>query len=443
MMSHLLAVRKGEDVMSTKTGNMRRAILSGMVGAAIVGWFAGSARADVASDQPGAILIYPKVVVDTLGVFGPPTDTEIQITNTSNSIIGARCFLVDATSYCSNLPTQPCTAATEADPNPLNHRCPSGGVCLPKWQENDFNLTLTKRQPVSWKASEGLPVLPCDESGSSCFGGQTNAGSSIPKTQTDPFFGEIKCVEVNKDTFVPTDGYNPANNAAGDLKGEATIVSVAPGETDHVDARKYNAVALQTCTTPPAGGTCVPPGTSPSDQLVIGGPNPEYNGCPNVLILNHLFDGATVPTHAGTVSESVVTDLTLVPCGEDFATPGATMNAITLQFLVYNEFEQRFSTSTNFTCFTEVRLSDIDTRPGPFGDMSSIFNVNVSGTLSGQTRIRSVEGATTANGVIGVSEAFWDCTSGPNGTCSAAANLHFTGNRTDKSDSIFLSPTTP
>ena len=71
--------------MSTKTGNMRWAILSGVVGTVIALWAVGSARADVASDEPGAILIYPKIFVDTHGVFGPPTDTEIQVTNTSNS----------------------------------------------------------------------------------------------------------------------------------------------------------------------------------------------------------------------------------------------------------------------------------------------------------------------------------------------------------------------
>jgi hypothetical protein len=442
MMSHLLAVRKGEDVMSTKTGNMRRAILSGVVGAAIVGWFAASARADVASDQPGAILIYPKIVVDTSGIFGPPTDTEIQLTNTSDSIISTRCFLVNATSYCSNSPTTPCTAETEASPNPSDHHCPPGGVCLPRWDKTDFNLTLTKRQPVSWKASDGRSPFPCDEQGSSCFGGQTNAGSVALGTQTDPFFGELKCVEVDKNGFAPTAGSNPANHEAGDLKGEATIVSVTRGEVDHVDARKYNAVAVQACN-PSVTPGCVAPGTT-GDTLVLGGPSPEYNSCPNILILNHLFDGADVSTHQGNIPSShVTTDLTLVPCSEDFATPNVSMNAITLQFLVFNEFEQRFSTSTNFTCFTEVKLSDIDTRPGPFGDSSSIFNVAVSGTLSGQTRIRSVEGATTANGVLGVSEEFWDCGSGPNGICTAAANLHFTGNRTDKPDQVLLGPNNP
>ena len=420
--------------MSTKTGNMRWAILSGVVGTVIALWAVGSARADVASDEPGAILIYPKIFVDTHGVFGPPTDTEIQVTNTSNSVIGARCFLVNATSFCSNSPdpTDPiaCTPETEGSPE---HRCPPGGFCLQQWTENDFKMTLTKRQPVSWKASEGRDTFPCDEQGKSCFGGQTNAGSFAIATQTDPFFGELKCVEVDPASFEPVIGFNPANSAHGDLKGEATIVSDVPGR---IDARKYNAIALQS--------TGV---NDNNDTLLVGGPGAEYNGCPNVLILNHLFDDAEVDTHESSegnpmVPSSIVrTDLTVVPCGEDFNTQ--TPNTATLQFLVFNEFEQRFSTSTNVTCFREVPLSDIDTRPGPFGDHQSIFNVNVSGTLAGQTRIRAVSGASTDNRVLAVAEEFMTCGSGPEGVCSAAANVHFTGSQSPKGDLIQLSPDLP
>ncbi len=56
MTSQLLAVRKGDEVMSAMKGIMRRAILSGVVGTALAA-SVGIARADVASDKPGAILI--------------------------------------------------------------------------------------------------------------------------------------------------------------------------------------------------------------------------------------------------------------------------------------------------------------------------------------------------------------------------------------------------
>jgi hypothetical protein len=415
-MSHLLAVRKGEDVMSTMTGNLRRTILFGVIGTLVIAGAVKLARADVASDKPGAILVFPKVVVDTSGLLGPPTDTEIQITNTSNSVISARCYLINSNSHCSNAPTTVCTAAGVANGAPAgNGGCPTGGTCVgpcnPRLVENDFRLTLTKRQPVTWKASEPLRVFPCDQQ--ACIG--NNAGSQWPGVQEDPFVGEIKCVEVSPTVDnadgepQPIPGLDPANGFTGDLKGEATIVS-AMGPA--VDARKYNAIGIQ---------STGPNNNNGDDTLAVGGPAPEYNGCPKMLIVDNLFDYAPVSTHGNTSTATVTTDLTFVPCTEDLATQSPS--PATLQFLVYNEFEQRFSTSMGLSCFKEVQLSDIDSRPGDFGNMQSIFSFPVQGTLSGQISIRPVAGATTDNRVLAVSEEFWSG-SGPNGVSSAATNLH-------------------
>ncbi len=60
--------------------------------------------------------------------------------------------------------------------------------------------------------------------------------------------------------------------------------------------------------------------------------------------------------------------------------------------LVYNEFEQRFSTSARVGCYRNTPLADIDTLPGPTGDRYSIFAAGVQGTTVGQTRIRGVPG---------------------------------------------------
>lgn len=407
--------------MSTKTGNMRRMILSGGVAALITLGMLGAARADITSDQAAAILIYPKLVVDTSGVLGPPTDSEVQITNTSNSIVAARCFLINTTSFCTNSPVNEpiaCTPETEASTTP---KCGTGGACVQQWTENDFRMTLTKRQPVSWKVSEGrLSDFPLSTS------------SSVPRAQTDPFIGELRCVEVDPTTFQPISGFNPINNGAGDLKGEATIVSEDSG-TGKVDARKYNAVGIQ--------ATDVNNG---DDVLNIGGPQAEYTGCPNVIIVDHLFDDANVMSTGGTTG-TVRTDLTFTPCGADLNLQ--VPNTVTLQFLVFNEFEQRFSTSTRITCSKEIQMSNIDTRPTATDNTASIFNVNVQGTFAGQTRIRPV--ADTANGIgdtiLAVAEEFWDCTSGPQdptttpkkGRCSDAANVHFQGSR-DLGDTMVL-----
>ncbi len=439
--------------MSTMKGNLRRTILSGVVGALCALGVVGTAGADVASDKAAAILIYPKIVVDTSGVLtngagtstttactAPPcagarVNTEIQMTNTSNSVIAARCFLVNANSHCRNghstnvnNPQAVCTAESEA-PGSTNRQCDPFVQCVPQWSETDFKMTLTKRQPVSWTVLDGLASFPLDpttdQSHSSGNGGQSNAGSFVPPVKEDPFFGSITCVEVDPGTFTPVSGFNPSNNAAGDLKGETTIVSV-DDDSDVVDARKYNAVGLQS--TIASGGS----GPNADDTLIIGGPNAEYTGCPNVLIMDHLFDGAEVQTHTvngkPTTSAFVSTDLTIVPCGQDFnlQVPNTTL----LQLLVFNEFEQRFSTSTRVNCFKEIRLSDIDTAAGPTGDAQSIFNVGVEGTLAGQTRLRSVENSTTANGAVGIIESFWTYSTGiihRDSPSSAAANLHFTG----------------
>jgi len=412
-----LAVRKGEDVMSTITGNLRRTMLLGVVGTLVIAGAVRLARADVASDKPGAILVFPKIVVDTSGLLGPPTDTEIQITNTSGSVISAHCYLVNSNSHCSNSLSTVCTAAGVAGGAPAGRGgCPTGGTCLGPCssglQETNFRMTLTKRQPVSWKASEGLGSLPCDPvsnpgNPSGCLGG-SNVGSdgspsSVPPVKEDPFVGEIKCIEVDPTTFAPSAGFDPTNGFAGDLKGEATIVSASDTS---VDARKYNAIGIQSL----GAGT-----NNGDDTLAVGGSTPEYNGCPKQLIVDNFFDGAPVTTHGGASTRSVTTDLTFVPCTEDFA--NQSPSAATLQFLVYNEFEQRFSTSMGLSCFKEVQLSDIDTRPGSFGNLQSIFSFAVQGTFSGQTKIRPVAGATTDNRVLAVSEEFWECASAP-GSCS-------------------------
>ncbi|MCX8073238.1 MAG: hypothetical protein N3C12_12425 [Candidatus Binatia bacterium] len=413
--------------MSTMTlTKLARALWVLALGAATV-WGAGSANATVGSDSSGAILVFPKVVVDTSGVlFGRPTDTEIQITNTSNSIIAARCYWVNATGHCSNAPTVACT------PETASQRCPTGGRCLESWTETDFRFRLTKRQPISFNAADGLTTFPLT-GGTQGPGGQTNADSSIPPVPEDPFIGELKCVQVNPDDFRPTPGLNPANNAAGDLAGHATIVSASSGAPADIDARKYNAITLKSTTA-----------NDNNDTLILGGPGAEYDGCPNVWILNHFFDGASIPSHFSGgnqgVTQTAATDITVVPCSEDFLLQENNLGGATLQFLIFNEFEQRFSSSTRFTCFREVQLSDIDTRPGTADNQFSIFSAGVQGTLSGQTRIRSVQGSERANGIMVVAERFLTISDGAAPRVNTSAeNVHFTGSR-DRSDLIILSP---
>ncbi len=370
---------------------------------------AGVASAELGSDKSAAIVVFPKLIADA----GAGIDSIIQLSNTSRNQVGVRCFLVNANAHCSNagLPGVPVVCETNDECNPPGT---TGGVCIPSWVETDFRFQLTALQPIVWRLSEGLPALPLD--GLLKVGPpdpvtglpQFNEFSSIPPAGEDPFRGEMKCVEVGVNEFYdqPIVGTEEANLFTGDLKGEVTIV-----DSSVPDARAYNAIGIQSIDA-----------NDHDDVLALG---IEYDACPGVLILDHFFDDATEPAN----SDTVRTTLTLVPCSEDFATQ--TTGATTVQILVFNEFEQRFSSHTSVDCYKSIGLSDISTRVGPGDDAFSIFNVNVMGTLTGQTRLRPVDNLgnpTRGDGLLAVAEEFHS--SGR----SAAFNIHQTGLRSRSLD---------
>jgi len=367
-------------------------------------------RADVASDQAAAILVFPKILVDA--TFPPrtvrgPVDTLIRLSNTSAQPVTIKCFYVNANGHCSNSPSTVCTPGLIDSDSP----CGPAGFCVPGWIESDFTVNITARQPIAWLASEGAvaceespPGLPCLPLNASGFPSpNTNGGSRIPPVSEDPFIGELKCVVVDRND-VPLD--------RNDIKGEAEIIRSAPGT---LDVLAYNAVGI-----PAIAGA-----GNRDNVLVLGGPEAEYSSCPNVLILDHFFDGAEDPVSG----DLVHTDLTLVPCTQDFLNQLPVTTPV--QFLVFNEFEQRFSTSRRVTCFDEVRISRIDNTSSPD---RSIFSAAVAGTLTGQTRIRGVpnpEDVTQGHALLGLAEEF------RSGGGGAAFNLHFHGTR-QQSDFIYL-----
>jgi hypothetical protein len=198
------------------------------------------------------------------------------------------------------------------------------------------------------------------------------------------------------------------------------------GSQRTVDARGYNAVGIQ----------AIPGAVDPDNTLRLG---EEYNGCPSYLILDHFFDDAVEPINGSYVK----THLTLVPCSQNFELQ--TTFDTTVQLLVYNEFEQRFSASQNLNCFKEYELCALGTgRDRPFTGpdsvdpayescQRSVFSAFVSGTLTGQTRIRSVDDGSEdhGNGLIGVAEEFHrgDENSLGDVTSTAAFNIHQSGTR--------------
>ncbi len=375
----------------------------------------GAVRADIASDKPAAVLVYPKVVTDASS--GVDTTIRIANTNTTNPIT-LHCYYLNANSHCSGGPNDGavCTSSPSV--------CTGLSVCVPGWQETDFRVVLTAGQPIEWTASQGLsdsdlPIpfgscvrMPTRRCGSDAdcnpFPGgactQSNAGTRVPPVPEDPFVGELRCIAIDPATGEPV----PRN----DLKGEGQVVT---SSTQNLDVAGYNAIGIQA--TGSSDG-------NPS-QLTLGpGAEGEYNGCPNYLIVNHFFDDARNPVPQ--TGATITTNLVLVPCSADYLrqVPGLAV----VQYLVFNEFEQRFSTSRAVRCYQDMPLSRIDTQ----NSARSIWNVNVAGTLTGQTRVNPIGVSASnppgiASGLLGVAV---ETHRGAGALVkSAAVNVHMSGSR--------------
>src|SRR5512139_610960 len=184
--------------------------------------WAGTAVADVSSTNAAGIILYPKLLVDGNSTY-TSQDTLIQMTNTADEPVNVRCFYVNSTGYCVTTDlADPVKACNPTDPYQFQGaECATyKAPCLPKWQETDFKMRLTSKQPIAWYLSEGLAQLPLSPDGP--FGqpgpkGEWNDNSSIPPAPQKPFLGMLTCVEVDADER-PVD--------RNDLKGEATINSL-------------------------------------------------------------------------------------------------------------------------------------------------------------------------------------------------------------------------
>jgi hypothetical protein len=347
--------------------------LSGLCGMAVaLGVMATSARADVVTEKPASIVVFPKVIAT--GTL----DTIIQITNTSNSMVHARCFYVDA-----QLP-------------PGCEREEPRIGCTPLWQETDFTIWLTRQQPTVWLVSDGRQNNPGDDFLTNTYGSGIDPGP-VPPTASG-FMGELKCVQTM------ADGTPIGSNS---LKGEATIKSTGGSR----DVSKYNAIGIQGSEL--VGGT--------GNILLLNRPRDgsrpgQYNACPQTLLVNHFSDSAPDPVSG----DPVVTELTLVPCSQDFERqiPGT----VTVQFTIFNEYEERFSASTTVTCWKNIRLTDIDS---PNNAGNSVFSFSRLGSTAVHTRIAPTDPPNgTFNGaVVGVIEAT------RSGGARAASNIHTEGDR--------------
>jgi hypothetical protein len=356
-------------------------------------------RAHVYSDQGASVLIWPKIVVKG----GPSVymDTLVQMSSVNPSEkTTAHCVYVNANNHCTNT-GKVCTSSLE---------CIDGdsiGSCLADWIETNFDVVLTAEQPIAWSASNGLggstfEDLPLEKGYLPCpgirfgnphpcpqfpipgspVGSQSNAGTLVPSVSETPFIGELKCIQADPLTrrpFGPCGGGAQEECPADYLTGTALIQRYEANNGGGLDVAQYNAIGLKS-TGQNDGNGVLQIGGDPADA--------EYSPCPRQLVFDHLFDGALDPIDAQGRSE---TELTLVPCTQDLRTQVVTpVNAL---FLIYNEFEQRYSTTKQVRCLLDSPISRLDTSQ----PTRSVFHAAVTGTMAGQTFIDTAGG-----GLIGM-----------------------------------------
>jgi hypothetical protein len=124
-----------------------------------------------------------------------------------------------------------------------------------------------------------------------------------------------------------------------------------------------------------------------------------------------------------------MTRLILVPCGQDLAS--GTPPDLAVVYYVYNEFEQRFTTSRSLGCAQTLPLSLIDTAV----PTNSIFSVGVQGTLTGQTQVVSVGPRNGSlhqgGGLVAVAVEAHQGLQDSTRTRTAISSVHSRGTRTD------------
>jgi hypothetical protein len=354
--------------------NWKVASFASALAFAVVGATVANAQPD--HDDPTGLVIYPKIVVDTANSI----DTRLHLSNTSSDQQMVHCFYVNANSHCTNNGAV-CDSFADCEDEGIF------GTCVPGWIETNFDIFFTSQQPIGWVASEGLAGsdLPCRATfltPNPCFGDGSNNGTRIPPIAEDPFIGELKCIQSDPFTRLPF-GCS-GDDCRNDFTGHAAITS---GNT--TDVATYKAVGLEAVS------------NNADETLVIGGSTAEaeYKPCADVLVMDFVYDGAIDPI-SGTYQAS--SELTLVPCTQDFR--GQSTPPVTAQFLVYNEFEQRLSTSRRVECLLDTPISRIDTsQPN-----RSIFSVLLGGTITGQARIRGVGGGLAGVGLLSLATDYTD-----------------------------------
>jgi hypothetical protein len=372
-----------------KTAAPRARVVTTIVLLAVLSCAANATFAQASPDEPAAIVVYPYVFVDSAS----GTDTLIQVSNTATNLVELRCFYEDFTPQCTG-------GQTGESCFPSAATCT--GRCTPSEARIPFRVRATAQQPLAWYASAGLQSLPLPAPNPLSPGSDSNQFSNVPGVGSGPFVGTLRCVAITDDPYRPR-----ADNV---LVGQATIehnqgTPISP--LAYSDAAEYGAIGIKALST----------GANRDEFLNLGGPDAEYEACPGVAELNHFFDGATLTTSGTTAN--VTTTLVLANCGARLPTTAD----MAVQFKVFNEFDQRFSTSRSLHGQLVIPLTQIDS-PIP---QRSIFSEAVSGTLTGHTRIKGIGLATGGGGLHAIAIESHQDSSLSDRVQSDAINLHGAG----------------
>ena len=265
-----------------------------LVAEAIVALFAlihaPEAGAQPTTGVPSSILFFPKIVADSTG------DSLIQLNNSSNSIVAARCFYISSDLL-----------------------------------EIDFRLFLSGAQSTHWTASEGRLVDPDDdclidgELVGDCSGAGLDPGL-IPPLPAD-FRGQLLCVQTDI-SGIPIGGNN--------LFGTVTFL-----QRNSASVSKYQAIGLK-------GSELA--GTTGNSLPLEGGPAGQYAACPESWVLSHGTDTDEGPERRRTC-------LTVASCSFDLETQ--TANTATVELSATNELGDTFSTFTRFDLWQEICPADL------------------------------------------------------------------------------------
>jgi len=336
----------------------------GVVLAAMALW-GTRAGADVVSDRPGSVVIWPKVIADGT------RDTIIKLTNTSNLQVQAHCEYIVGTGVCSLTP-QYCSRIPAVAGGGSPDCAPVGNIpntCNISWLTNDFDVILTRQQPTFWRVSTGrvedltLPAnarcMTFNDSGTlrqKCPGlfpvgmvppapGAALNGVITPDQPT--FRGELRCIQVNEDG---------SPNTANALKGEAVIETLGTNQISEYNA--INVIGIET----QANG-------SPLELNSV-----NYNACPEAVDFTHYninaedVSAARLGAPCTSTTDCVVrTEITLTPCRSEFIDPnlpgsgrGTRFNAFIESF---DEFESPFSRTPPLECWANLDLAQLGFTP--------------------------------------------------------------------------------